>query len=177
MKRFFIVGLLLGFVTVSAQIVSPEDNNLGDAQPQAAGPGGEPQAHNSIRFTYTNGNQVKREMIYLVNRQVNPIIQDSLGIAKNDVKKEFVQSEEFSDISYYPNPVKSELFLKWKNTDAKKLQAIELYNYNGQLVHKQSNYSAVEETQINFTSYPIGVYSLLMIYTNSERKTLNIIKQ
>ena len=42
-------------------------------------------------------------------------------------------------ISYYPNPVREELYLKWELTKENKVSSIEVFSINGQRVNVYSN--------------------------------------
>jgi hypothetical protein len=80
-------------------------------------------------------------------------------------------------ISYYPNPVKEELFLKWELNDDKKVSEVELYSLSGQLVGAYSKLDKDNSFVMSFQQYPQGIYSLILLYTNGEKKSLKIIKE
>jgi hypothetical protein len=81
------------------------------------------------------------------------------------------------NFTFYPNPVKEELYLKWENSNLIKLQTIKLYNLNGALLKSFENQQSLDNNNILFQEYPIGVYIIELIYTNGEEKTIKIIKQ
>lgn len=131
---------------------------------------------NVLKFTYdTAGNQTNRQFVYIssgVWRQSNP------ANTKEDITEEkLIESDIYTDILYYPNPVVSELFLKWKNNEIDFVDHIELYSLSGQLVKSMSNIKNSEETTIDFQSLPSGYYNLLLIYSSGEEKDLKIIKK
>jgi hypothetical protein len=133
--------------------------------------GGE-NALNAIKFTYDEaGNQIRRNFIYLAR-----IKNQNDTTPKNSVKQLY-KSEEYEDISYYPNPVRSELYLQWKNRAEEKLVSINVYDLNGRLVKLLPDLNDSENTTINFESYPAGVYELLLHYNSGEKKTLKVVKQ
>ncbi len=137
---------------------------------------GPPPPSNTLKFIYdTAGNQTNRQFVYIASgvwRQSNP------NIIKEAIKEEKLIKSDISDeILYYPNPVESELFLKWKNNDDDFVTRIELYSISGQIIKSISNIKNTEETTIDFQSFPSGYYNLLLIYNNGETKDLKIIKK
>jgi Secretion system C-terminal sorting domain len=127
---------------------------------------------NSIKFDYdTAGNQKKRSMIYLA-RVSNPNTDDN---SKETPK--YVETGDYEDVLYYPNPVKQELNVKWVEKAEQDMQRMELYDLNGRLMHSFPNQSAVDTAVINFDNYPSGIYSLVLVYAGGGNKTLKIVKQ
>ncbi len=135
-----------------------------------ARPGGGELAPISIKFSYDPaGNQIKRHMIYL-SRHTKP--QES-----NSGLKQWTKSDEYDGISYFPNPVKSELSVQWKEEYGEDLKEMELYDLSGRLVHKIKNLSQAEQTIVDFNQYPSGIYTLSLIYAGGDTKTLKIVKE
>lgn len=144
------------------------------AQAGIAPGGGGTGAQNAISFDYdAAGNQIKRSFIYLAARPANPSMTDTISTPK----KEFVASDLYADISYYPNPVRSELYVKWVNKENQNMQAIEIYDLTGKLIRAFNNIEALDNTVVNFEEYPSGMYNLILIYAGGDRKTLKIVKQ
>lgn len=177
-KSLFIYSLIL-FSTLGWSQISTmsSSSSLGMATNQAAAiVDPPPPAPNVVAFDYDDaGNQIKRRFIYVasgVYRQTNQITDKQVNI-----EKELIESDIFSDILYYPNPVQSELFLKWKNTDVNFVDRIELYSLSGQLIKKISTIKNLEETTVDFQSLPSGYYNLLLVYNSGEAKDLKIIKK
>jgi hypothetical protein len=142
---------------------------------KAAAPGGGVGASNTIAFDYDNaGNQIRRRFIYLSSRLMNTN-QDTTQ--QEVASKKLIESDIYPEISYYPNPVRSELFLKWTDTTEKDMQAIELYDLNGKLFKTYKNQSSQEEATLNFENYPTGIYNIVLLYNNGETKNLKVVKQ
>lgn len=80
-------------------------------------------------------------------------------------------------ISYYPNPVREELYLKWELTKENKVSSIEVFSINGQRVNVYSNLEKENTKNIPFQEYPQGTYLVLLNYTNGEQKSITILKQ
>ena len=139
-----------------------------------------PSAPNAISFSYDNaGNQIRRIMIYLAPpapRMANPKPTDTIAVAKIAEGK-LLPTDLYEEIQYYPNPVKSELYVKWKEIDNNDLQTIELYDLNGRLMHSYPNQSNIDNATIDFESYPAGYYNLMLLYNIGEPKSLKIVKQ
>lgn len=178
MKKSLLLLFLLLFVSIGGwSQISTMSSSLGGATNQAAAiVDPPPPAPNVIAFDYDDaGNQIKRRFIYVasgVYRQTNQITDNQIL-----AEKELIESDIFSDILYYPNPVQSELFLKWKNNEISFVDRIELYSLSGQLVKSISTIKNVEETTIDFQSLPSGYYNLLLVYSSGEAKDLKIIKK
>lgn len=119
-----------------------------------------------IKFYYDDaGNQIKREIC------INcPSPKPSPTLSEND----FIVDEK---ISYYPNPVKEELFINWKNKENEIVNYLEIYNLNGQLLHNITDLKNTETTTVNFQSYPEGIYLININFENGTQQTLKIVKK
>jgi Secretion system C-terminal sorting domain len=183
MKAIYFILLIFNFLVFQSgfsQISNLGTNTLtsgGATTNQAAAPIIDPLPlpPNVITFDYdVAGNQWKRRFIYVasgVYRQTNQ------PVATQPKREELLESDISSEILYYPNPVVSELFLKWTNSEANAVQQIELYNMNGQLMRRFENLKNEENTVVNFESYPSGYYILNLTYSTGEVKNLRIIKE
>jgi Secretion system C-terminal sorting domain len=142
-----------------------------------------PSAPNVISFSYDNaGNQTRRIMIYLpppLPRTTNPntTIEPRVAMTKEIAEDKLLPSDLYEEIQYYPNPVKSELYVKWSEIDNNDLQTIELYDLNGRLMQSYPNQSNQENATIDFENYPAGYYNLMLLYSTGEPKSLKIVKQ
>lgn len=134
------------------------------------------QAQNKIKFSYDslNGNQLTRELC----------LNCQSGKPARDIKEiEAVTDEDllkFSPedvISYYPNPVREELYLKWELKDETFVKAIQVIGVNGQVLRVYGNTKNTSTQNIPFQNLPTGVYIVSLSYNNGEQKTIKIIKQ
>ena len=83
---------------------------------------------NKISFSYDSaGNQITRSYCYSCAAKNSNNLKDVSQINDSDLLK-FIPDDNFS---YYPNPVKEELFLTWNKQDEIILNSIKLYNLNG----------------------------------------------
>ena len=133
----------------------------------------------NIKFSYDNaGNQVKREICFC-SREVNDSIvpRDSIKKYEELTEKDLTKDVLYDQISYYPNPVREELYVKWMNDEKGFVSTIELYSMNGQSLKSYSGLKGKETATIPFQKYPQGTYNLVLVYSNGDRKTLRIIKQ
>jgi outer membrane protein len=80
-------------------------------------------------------------------------------------------------ISYYPNPVREELYLKWELVNENKVSSIEVFTINGQRVNVYSNLEKENTKNIPFQEYPQGTYLVLLSYTNGDQKSITILKK
>ncbi|MRX41848.1 T9SS type A sorting domain-containing protein [Flavobacterium sp. LC2016-23] len=132
-------------------------------------------AQQKITFGYdTAGNQTSRTLC-LTGCTAKPgkEIKEIEAITEEDLEKFF--SEDV--ISYYPNPVKEELYLKWGLTDDNIVLSIVVYGLNGQLLKSYSGTDRTNAQNIAFQSYGTGVYLVVLNYKNGDQKTIKIIKQ
>jgi len=124
-----------------------------------------------ICFQYDSaGNQIAREFCIndMQNKSTNQIFFE-----ESNLQKFF--SEDV--ISYYPNPVKEELYLKWDLLNDNRVAGIEIYNLNGQSVAKFSGLEKENAMVISFVQYPVGIYHIILYYSNQQQKSIRIIKK
>jgi hypothetical protein len=130
-----------------------------------------------ILFQYDKaGNQIVRSLC--INCPSTTGKTNEAIVKAEEIKEEDLQKFSPEDvISYYPNPVKELLFLKWELTNDNKVTEIQLHSLNGQLLKTISKLESVDTQTIHFQSYPSGVYFLLLVYTDGEQKSIKIIKE
>ncbi|WP_413998086.1 T9SS type A sorting domain-containing protein [Flavobacterium sp. W1B] len=132
-------------------------------------------AQNKIIFNYDiAGNQVKRELVCISCRtSEGQVVKD----AKTLIKEDLIKSEVSDQISYYPNPVKQELYLSWELVNNTAVSSIQLYSVSGQLLQSFTKTNKINVQTIPFVTYPRGVYMVVLFYSNGEQKSIKIIKQ
>lgn len=127
-----------------------------------------------INFTYdAAGNQTLRTLCFgcLQAKTGNETINEYSKITDKELQKFYPEDV----ISYYPNPVLDELFIKWELTE-NTVKDIVVFNVNGQVL-KTLLISTGENSQtLNFSQYPTGVYFVNLDYTTGDAKTIKIIK-
>lgn len=129
-----------------------------------------------IKFNYDDaGNQIRRYICLLcAARESNDsIFKDSETLTERDM----FQDEKGDVVSYYPNPVREELYIKWKIENENYVNTISVYSMNGQLLKEYDNLKNSNLSTISFQSYPEGVYNLIMLFNNGEKKTFKIVKK
>ena len=129
---------------------------------------------NRIKFNYDSaGNQYQR--LLCLNCPQSKTIETK---KVKDLEPEDLQKFNSEDvISYYPNPVLEELYLKWQLIENNKVAAIKLFTSTGVLLKSNTNLEVVNDMVISFSDYPTGLYFIEMIYSNGEQKTIQIIKK
>lgn len=138
-----------------------------------------PKSETRITFAYDNaGNQLNRVLCLSgctskLSKSSKETIKDIDAITEEDLKK--FSAEDV--ISYYPNPVKEELYLKWQFAENNYVSSIVIYGINGQVLKTFSKTENINTQNISFQSYPSGVYMVALVYANGEQKTIKIIKQ
>ena len=133
------------------------------------------QSQDKILFTYdTAGNQIQRELCIscpsttgkqFVSKEIADLVEDDLQkLTPDDI------------ISYYPNPVKEELYLKWEFFSEKTVASVYLYDIKGSALQTYNNLEKKNAINIPFYSYPKGTYLVVLMYNGGEQKTIKIVK-
>ncbi|WP_298304227.1 T9SS type A sorting domain-containing protein [Flavobacterium sp.] len=126
----------------------------------------------TITFSYdAAGNQINRVYNSVGNRISNEPIKEYKDLTQNDMKKFFPEDV----ISYYPNPVKDELFVKWEFIEDNKVNTIEIFSISGQSISKISTENK-NTVIIPFNNLPSGTYLVNLNYEDGEKKSITIIK-
>ena len=106
--------------------------------------------------------------------------KDLDGVVRFEQDRHFnflLSSYGLTQVTFVPNPVQEELYLKWDLTNEKKVSSIEVYSINGQRVNEYHNLDKENTKNIPFQEYPQGTYLVLLNYTNGEQKSITILKQ
>ena len=127
-----------------------------------------------LTFTYdAAGNQITRTLcINCVSESIKEV-KEIEAITQEDL----LQFSEKDFISYYPNPVKEELYLQWQLTKENYVTAINLYTISGQVLRTYQQSLQDNNLSIPFQSYPSGIYLVMMSYKDGGEKSIKIIKQ
>lgn len=126
----------------------------------------------TITFSYdAAGNQINRVYNSTGNRMSSQPVKDYKDLTQNDMKKFFPEDV----ISYYPNPVKDELFIKWEFIKDNKVNTIEIFSISGQSINKISTENK-NTVIIPFYNLPSGTYLVNLNYEDGEKKSITIIK-
>lgn len=128
-----------------------------------------------IEFTYdAAGNQTFKGVIVMSR----PAQQEEIDEIKEEPEpSDFLTSSVAPEIQYYPNPLKDRLYLQWQNTELKTVQKLELYSLTGKLISEQDLTADTEQTVIDFGFQPIGMYLIMVYYSDSTTKELKVIKK
>lgn len=134
------------------------------------------KAQDKIVFEYdTAGNQTKRFLCLSANCTTTSKTKAPKEIAalqKEDLQKFFPEDV----ISYYPNPVKEELYLKWELVIDKSVATIYLYDLNGRVLQTYNNLEKANTINIPFFNYPAGTYLVVLVYNDGDQKNIKIVK-
>ncbi|OOV12334.1 T9SS type A sorting domain-containing protein [Flavobacterium sp. LM4] len=132
------------------------------------------QNQTKIKFSYDNaGNQTSRTLCVNCPPETGKQIKEIEAIVDEDLEK--IEGEDM--ISYYPNPVKEELYLKWELRDDNYVTSIQLFSLTGQVLKTFQGTKNTNTQNILFQSYPSGVYVVLVNYKSGAPKSFKIIKQ
>lgn len=132
------------------------------------------QNQTKIKFSYDNaGNQTSRTLCVNCPPETGKQIKEIEAIVDEDLEK--IEGEDM--ISYYPNPVKEELYLKWELTDDNYVTSIQLFSLTGQVLKTFQGTKNTNTQNILFQAYPSGVYVVLVNYKSGAPKSFKIIKQ
>jgi hypothetical protein len=131
------------------------------------------QVPDKIYFEYdVAGNQVVR---YTCANCINSN-QESKEFA-DLIEEDLIKSFSGDLISYYPNPVKEELYVKWEIIANNLVKEIALYDFNSRLIFKKDKLKDINNCVLNFSTYPKGVYLAVLTYNNGDIKTIKIAKE
>lgn len=131
-------------------------------------------AQQKLIFNYDQaGNQILRELCLSGCSLSSKQVKEIEALTQDDLLK--FSPEDV--ISYYPNPVKEELYLQWQLTDANYVTSIHIYSMIGQVLHTYQASEHMNNLNIPFQSYPRGVYLVLLSYKDGGEKSIKIIKQ
>lgn len=119
------------------------------------------------------GNQINRILCINCLSKPRKDIKEIESITQDDL----LQFTEKDVISYYPNPVKEELYLQWQLTKDNYVTSINLYSMTGQVLRNYHQNPQDNNLTIPFQSYPSGIYLVLMSYKDGGEKSIKIIKQ
>jgi hypothetical protein len=134
------------------------------------------KAQTKIGFEYdTSGNQIRRYLCVncLPSTGKTADVKEIDSLEEKDLQKFF--SEDV--ISYYPNPVREELYIKWELSNDNAVSSIQISNINGQILKKLSNLQQLNTQNLAFGEYASGIYLIVLNYSNGKQKTIKIIKQ
>lgn len=131
---------------------------------------------NKIIFDYDGaGNQIKRELcIGCTKPNYKTASPKEITALKEEDLLKFSPQD---NISYYPNPVKEELYVKWELINDNTVTALQVYSLNGQVLQSYANMEQTNAKNLPFQSYPSGTYLIVLTYRNGEQKSIKIIKQ
>jgi len=127
-----------------------------------------------LNFSYDGaGNQISRILcINCLSKSANQV-KEIEAITNDDLLK-FSQQDV---ISYYPNPVKEELYLHWELINDNYVTAVQVFAVTGQLLRSFQVSDSANNLNIPFQSYPSGMYLVLLSYKDGSDKSIKIIKQ
>ncbi|WP_395047884.1 T9SS type A sorting domain-containing protein [Flavobacterium sp.] len=132
-------------------------------------------AQQKISFAYDEaGNQIQRSWCLSCPAKTSGETPKEVADLKQEDLRKFFPTDV---ISYYPNPVKEQLYLKWELINDNKVTSIQLYSLSGQLVKSYTKLENTDNHTMTFGAYPNGIYTLLLLYTNGEEKSIKIIKE
>lgn len=127
-----------------------------------------------LNFSYdAAGNQISRVLCITCSAKPAREIKEIEALVEEDLLK----FSEQDVISYYPNPVREELYLTWQLMAENNVSSIQVFSITGQLLKQYKISSATRNQNIPFQNYPTGVYSVSLNYTNGDNKSIKIIKQ
>ncbi|UTN05116.1 T9SS type A sorting domain-containing protein [Flavobacterium bizetiae] len=137
-------------------------------------------AQQKLIFNYDQaGNQIIRELCLSgcssSAKQVkeNTEVKEIEALAEEDLLK--FSKEDV--ISYYPNPVKEELYIKWEVKDNDYVSSIQVFSITGQLLKTYPLMARNDSHNIPFQDYSTGVYVVILYCSSGDPKTIKIIKQ
>jgi hypothetical protein len=129
-----------------------------------------------ILFEYDiAGNQKKRSLC--VNCPSSSGKEEAPKEIEELTEDDLLKFSQEDVISYYPNPVKEELYIKWEFTNEKYVSTIQVFSISGQLLTTYQTTLNNNSQNIPFQNYSAGIYAVLLYYSNGDQKSIKIIKK
>ncbi|HEX8562690.1 MAG TPA: T9SS type A sorting domain-containing protein [Flavobacterium sp.] len=127
-----------------------------------------------LKFEYDlAGNQTKRHIVF---ESRDAAVNDSIYKSPEEITEEDLESLIGTGISFYPNPVKQDLYIKWTQLETP-VNAVEIYSMSGQLLRRIPNLKNDDNVVLSFQDLPQAIYNVVLFFNNSETQTLKIVKQ
>ena len=131
-------------------------------------------AQTKLTFGYdAAGNQINRVLCINCTLKSVKEVKEIEAVTEDDM----LQFSEKDVISYYPNPVKEELYLQWQLIENNYVTSINLYSITGQILRTYHQSLQDNSLTIPFQNYPSGIYLVLLSYKDGGEKSIKIIKQ
>lgn len=134
-------------------------------------------AQDKLAFKYdTAGNQTSRQRICVnCTPTLKAVIpsSDSIPLIAEEPDKVL---NEFKLITY-PNPVTDELYVEWIKNPDKVISRIQLSSFDNRILFKMAIKENQAEQVIDFSNYAVGMYILVVYYTNETKQSFKIIKK
>lgn len=129
-----------------------------------------------ISFTYDGAGNQKTRSLCLTGctaKKTNVETKEVEALVSEDLQKFFPEDV----ISYYPNPVKEELYLRWETINDNSVASIKVYDLSGRVIDSYTNLDNTNNQNIFFQRFPKGIYILVLVYNDKEEKSIKIIKE
>ena len=134
-------------------------------------------AQQKITFNYdAAGNQILRELCL---SGCDPLAKPAKAVKEIEAlaDEDLLKFSQEDVISYYPNPVKEELYIKWELKDDNYVSSIQVFNLTGQLLRSYQLAVRNDSQNIAFQDYPTGIYAVMLYYSNGDQKSIKIMKK
>jgi hypothetical protein len=133
------------------------------------------KAQDKIKFTYDplTGNQLTRNLCFGCTAKPAREIKEIVALTNADLEK--FSPEDV--ISYYPNPVKEELYLKWELIDDNTVASVQVFSITGQVLKNYNGLDRTNNVNIPFQEFSSGIYLVQLNYSKGDPKTIKIIKK
>lgn len=136
------------------------------------------KAQDKIKFTYDpfTGSQIIRELcLGCPSPSGKPAkeIKEIQALTNDDLEK--FSPEDV--VSYYPNPVKEELYLQWELLEQNAVTSIQVFSISGQILKNYNEQGRNNSINIPFQDYSSGIYLVQLNYAKGKPKTIKIIKK
>lgn len=128
-----------------------------------------------LTFEYDSaGNQTQRKYCPICPGKTSSETPKEISELKQEDLQHFFPGDV---ISYYPNPVKEQLYIKWELLNNVRVSEIQFYSLSGQLIKTISKLENTDNQVIDFRNLPSTLYTVLLKYSNGEEKSIKIVKE
>src|SRR5690625_407631 len=133
-----------------------------------------------LRFYYDgSGNQIYRGAV--TNNQTDKtaeVLEPMDEVIEKDLTEpERLDEEQHIFIAASPNPVTHQLYVRWENTTNQHFIRLDVFSYHNQHLLERDFSESLQSLELDFSTYPQGMYFLIFTRDKFTTQTYKINKR
>lgn len=88
-----------------------------------------------------------------------------------------LSEKTLNQFTYFPNPVRQELNLLWKNNPHRRITSVSVYTLSGRRVRYASPLNLQESLVLSFSALASGVYEVVALTSDGKTEAFKILKK